>query len=259
MTAESPGRKTIKGLEKQCAELEQARALAVQALGAAVQERDMNRDLALQFETELLTERQSVAQQLNEGLAPAVTTIRALASTITHRLGASDASLAQMAAMICSSADALLDQIRQMRSQLQVDAAESSGLIAAVRALLDDWRLREPQRRIELLISPDEEAFGLGASDTEALALRLIREGLERLHVLCPHGLFLVSLSVQSSMLGVQLSTENPVERLQAQLGPWTDQVEPLVSALRGSCDVAFGQDGGSEILIRLPWSTAPV
>lgn len=254
---------TISRMEKNpqeiIAELELARDRAQSALTAAVQERDMNRSLALQFETELLDERQRLASLLGSEFAPLIQTIRALSTTVQNRLETVDASVAQMAAMISSNADELILQLRQVVGGLQVSQAEEQGLIPAARALLDDWRLRETNKRFELLLSPGEEDFGLGASEVEAAALRTIKESLERIG---PHDgvrLVVVSLNVESGRLSVQISADRSVAAICGQQTQFAALVEQLIRGLGGHCQVDTGESGGCEVVIRLPWGSLPV
>jgi glucose-6-phosphate-specific signal transduction histidine kinase len=243
---------TIAQLEKNLAELQLAYERTQAALTGAVQERDWNRSLALQFEGELLELKQQLARELRDEITPLATTIRTLAETVRHRLEVSDSSVAQMASLISNSADELQERSRRMIASLNVDQAEVQGLVAALGALLDDWRLKHSACRFELLVGTGAAAIGLGASETEDIALRCTREAIDGLLTGVACRLILVSCHVEQGQLRLQIASDEPLGVTAS--GHLSQRLKTIVPGGTAAVHVGKGEAGGYEVVCILPW-----
>lgn len=240
------------------------------ALALARQESELARSMALRFESELEAERKRVARDVGDGLAAQVAAMKSLARTLEHRLSASEPSLSQIASLLRGNADTLLTDIRHIVRRMRPETLVGSGLAPALRALVDDWRLRRPKARYELLIEPaDDERFGLGEPDVEAVAHRFVDLALQDAgqpalwHATI--GLVVVSVRVGEGALTVQVVHDGrPLQGGADRLveGPaWVELIERLhglggrlsVADATDDTDVA-GATGGVELIAVMPW-----
>ncbi|MFT4103700.1 MAG: hypothetical protein QM674_22265 [Burkholderiaceae bacterium] len=224
----------------------------------AQQDAELARAMALRFERELDEERKRVARDV-EGMAEQIAALRALGQTLEHRLGATEPSLAQLATMIKTGSDGVLAHIRHVLRSVRPETLVGEGLISALRALIEDWRLRRPAQRFELLTKPESaERFGLGEPDVEALAMRIAELALQDaaqpdLWWSTP-SLLLVSARTEDGQLTLQIShdarSRQPDDALLAKPA-WADLLERL-RPLGGRLSVGEGE--GFEVLAVLPW-----
>ena len=215
-------------------------------------ERDASRELALRFEREREEERRSLAQRLQSELGTHATTLRTLASTFEARLDTREPSLAQLAALMTRSADALFEAIRGLVHGVRPEALDSGGLPEGLRALVGDWRLREPGVRFELLLDPaDDKAFGIGPAETEAAAHGIAAEALERAVRRARATMVIVSVSSHDGWLTLQVADDGPAAvRDPAALAAMRERAESLDGELR----MGRGDAGMTELVVRLPW-----
>ena len=232
-----------------------------QQLMAAQQDADLARSMALGFERELDDERKRLAREVGEGLAEQVVMLKTLAQTLEKRLAVSEPTLAELAAMMCANADGLLAHIRHIVRRVRPEPLVGGGLVPAVRALAEDWRLRRPAQRFEVLVDPPGEAeFGLGEPDVEALALRAVELALEdaaqgELWHATP-SLLVVSLRHEDGRLTVQVAHDARSRRRESELiatPGWSDLRE-RAGALAGRLHAGTGEAGGFELIAILPW-----
>lgn len=130
--------------------------------------------MALRLERELDAQSALVARVLREDIGQQLTTLRTLAASFEARQNAREPQPSELlATLILRQADSLIDSVRALVSKVRPDALSAGGLPEALRALAADWRLRRPDRRIELLVDPaDDSAFGLGSPAVETAALQ---------------------------------------------------------------------------------------
>ena len=241
-------------------QIQEQLALEQQVL-AAQQDAELARDMALRFEAELDEERKRLAREVGEGLAEQVVMLKTLAQTLEKRLAQQEPSLAELAAMMCANADGLLAHIRHIVRRVRPEPLVGGGLVPAVRALADDWRLRRPDQRFEVLVEPaGESAFGLGEPDVEALALRVIELALEdaaqnELWYGAPT-LLVISMRRGEGLLTLQVAHDARARRRQADLAAapgWSD-LKDRVRDLSGQLSTGTGEAGGFELIAILPW-----
>ncbi|HRO61658.1 MAG TPA: hypothetical protein PK177_21305, partial [Burkholderiaceae bacterium] len=130
--------------------------------------------MALRLERELDAQSALVARVLREDIGPQLTTLRTLAASFEARQNAREPQPSELlATLILRQADSLIESVRALVSRVRPDALSAGGLPEALRALAADWRLQRPDRRIELLVDPaDDAAFGLGSPAVETVALQ---------------------------------------------------------------------------------------
>lgn len=240
-------------------QIEEHLALEAQ-LRQAQQDAELARAMALRFESELDEERKRVARDV-EGMAEQIAALRTLGQTLEHRLGATEPSLAQLATMIKTGSDGVLAHIRHVLRSVRPETLVGEGLVSALRALVEDWRLRRPSQRFELLTKPDTvERFGLGEPDVEALAMRIAELALQdaaqpELWWSMPT-LALISARSEDGQLTLQISHDarsRQADRALLANTAWADLVERL-RPLGASLRAGVGESEGFEILAVLPW-----
>ena len=222
----------------------------------AEQQRDMSRELALRFEHELEQERRSLARDLHDDLGQHATALKTLAATLERRLAGTEPSLAQLAGLMIRSADALFAAIRAMINQVRPEALERGGLIYGLRALIDDWRLRQPERRFELMLEPADEArFGLGTPAIEAAAYRIAQEAITNAVRHAGGALVIVSARAGDGRLTIQISDDGRgIDPGRRAAGLGLKSMEERVRAFSGTLKIGTGESGGTEVIAQLPW-----
>ena len=226
---------------------------------------DLGLTMALRYEQQWQSERQELATSLNRELAQHTATIKTLAHTIQTRLeqdaelGSARSSLANIASLLANSSDALFDNLRTILSSIRSTDPDQSGLLEVTRSLVSDTRLAEPSRRIELFLQPEEQKeFGLGDEAIEALAFKLVQQGLQASLDDAFVKTTVVSLRSAKSVLNVHISDDGQA--------PGTKQ-RPLPDALNidlrndvenagGIFNLGRGDSGGFELWVTLPWPT---
>lgn len=239
--------------------LERAQADRDEALRqalAAEQQRDLAGEAALRFERELDDERRSLARELNEELSAHATAVRSLAATFESRLAQREPSLARLASLMVGNIDAMSAAIRSMVNRVRPQALEGGGLLDGLRALVADWRLRQPQMRFELLVDPPEPAvFGLGLPAVESAAWRIVAEALDNAVVHSGARTVVVSARRGEQALTLQVSDDGQgLPRTARAEGPGMRRMREIAQASGGALSVATGEAGGVEVLVTLPW-----
>ncbi len=250
MTERGPRKGTIAAMRaERDAALERARAAEDRA--------ESHASLALRFERELSERGQGIARELQDELARHATAVRSMALTLRSRLAAGEPSLGQIARLLVSEADALLQSLRSIVAADGQDAVEHGHLPDALRALVADWRLRKPGLRFELLLEPpDSDAFGLASLAIETAAWRLAGAAID--YAVARHGVRTVVVSArrEDGALTLQVSDDGVAMPRRDSVG------EDALRAIReraGACGASVvvndGEAGGVEVLVRLPWT----
>jgi glucose-6-phosphate-specific signal transduction histidine kinase len=239
--------------------LERTEAERDEALRQAIfveQQRDIARDMALRFEREADALRRDFAHLLNDDLARHATALKTLASTFESRLAGREPSLAQLASLMMQSTDAMLAAIRDSITRIRADSSAGNGLPDGLRALVEDWRLRRPDMRFELLLEPaDDSEFGLGSSALETAAVRLVAHALGNAVDHARAAMVVVSARRTGARLTLQISDDGRgLPRGDIAEGPGLRAMRELVVRLGGSLLVDTGESGGAEVLVELPW-----
>jgi cobalt-zinc-cadmium efflux system protein len=244
-------------LQRALAERDAALAQALQA----EQQRDASGELALRYERALEEERRAVVRELQDDLGRHATAIRTMASTFENRLAEREPSLAQLASLMVRNTDALFAAIRAMVQRVRPEAFDRGGLLDGIRALVDDWRLRQPAMRFELLIEPaDSQAFGFGPPEVEEAAYRIVSEALENAVTHSRAGTVVVSVHRDAGALSLQVSDDGRgMPRGDTPEGPGLRAMRERAASVAGSVVVGTGEAGGAEVLVKLPWPSATV
>ncbi|MCC7058719.1 MAG: cation diffusion facilitator family transporter [Burkholderiaceae bacterium] len=246
---------------------------ALLQLRQAEADRDLNRDMALRFERELEAQRRELSGTMQRELGVQLTSLRSMAETLEARLLPREPSLARLATFMLRSADAMSASIRSLVARVRNDGMQGESLPDGLRALVDDWRMRRPEARIELLLEPvQDRSFGLGAPGVEALAWRIADHALARALLEAGAATVVLSAISEEGQLRLQISDDGrPFEAPHAARAPDAGAAAPAaeeggstsrlaqmadrVCALGGRCTIGPGEAGGAEILVRLPWS----
>ena len=220
------------------------------------QQRDLARELALRFEHELDQHRREFARALNDEIAGKAMAVKSMAATFESRLAEREPSLAQLAALLVSNADALLTTVGDLVRRARPQALEQGGLADGLRALLDDWRLRQPGLRFELLLAPDDaDAFVLDSPLVESAAYRIVEEAIGNAVTHAGAATIVVSARRGDTALTLQVSDDGcGLPRGHAAEGTGLRRMRERAQAAGGSLTVATGESGGVEVLVRLPW-----
>jgi glucose-6-phosphate-specific signal transduction histidine kinase len=224
---------------------------------------DLGMAMALRYEQQWQSERQALAESLSQELSQHTMTIRTLANTIESRLaheaelGSAKASLSNIATLLVGSSTALFDSLRAILSTIRTTDPDQAGLLQAARSLIADTQLAEPKRRIELFLQPEEQIlFGMGDTNIESLAFRLIQNGidaaLEDPHVKA----VIVSLRSTSGVLTVHVSDDGqaPGTKFRPLSEALNNDLRAEVERVDGIFNLGKGDSGGFELWVTLPW-----
>ncbi len=221
-------------------------------------ERDLQRDMALRFERELESQRRELSGALQRELGEQLAGLRSIAETLEARLAAREPSLCQLAMLIRRSADSMASSIRSLVARVRSDAMQGESLPDGLRALVADWRLRDPDARIELLLDPPQDRdFGLGEPGIETLAWRMVDHALERALRDGAADIVIVSAISEGGELRLQISDDGRPWAEDEERGPAHDAFEALAeraTGCGGRFAIARGEAGGAEIRAWLPW-----
>lgn len=246
----------VKALARAAAERDEA----LRELARTEETRSLTQEMALRFEKELETERQSLARGLLDELGQQTTSIRAMAQTVERRLTASDPSLAQLVRLLVRNTDGMLGAIRAMIRRVRPEAFERGGLLEGVRSMIDDLRLEQPGRRFELLAEPSDAAeFGFGSPDLEGMAHQAIQLAIASAVRERDAKTVIVSLVVENDELSVLVHDDGlrrPGER-RVSASKALDEIGPRAQAAGGRLEKRPGDSGGNELVMRLPWPGA--
>jgi two-component system, NarL family, sensor histidine kinase UhpB len=124
-------------------------------------------------------ERKHLARELHDEFGQYLQAIKLDAVSITESGGNDAAAAASASAAIIRSVDHIHGTVNIMIGRLRPVGLDELGLVAAIEHLVDQWRQRLPDVRIDLTLRGDFEGIG------EALDLtlyRLIQEGLTNVH-----------------------------------------------------------------------------
>lgn len=220
-------------------------------------QRDLAREVALRFEREAQQAREALARELGDALAGHAAALRSLAATFERRLAGREPSLAQLAALMTGATEGLLAALGSSLARIRPEPLGSGGLPAALRALLEDWRLRVPSMRFELLLEPSgDAAFGLADPATEEAALRIVAEALDNAVCHANAAMVVVSARRDGPMLVLQVSDDGrglPGSPLAE--GPGLATMHGLAARCGGRVLLATGESGGAELIAELRWS----
>jgi len=236
--------------------IEAERDEALRGQLALEQQRDLARDLALRFEREAQQAREDLARELGEALAGHAAALRSLAATFERRLAGREPSLAQLAALMTGATDAMLAALGASLARIRPEPLGTGGLPAGLHALLEDWRLRVPAMRFELLLQPAPEQFGLADPGAEEAALRIVAEALDNVVRHARAGMVVVSARRDGPMLVLQVSDDGrglPAGPLVA--GPGLAVMQELAARCGGRVCLGTGESGGAELIAELRWS----
>jgi glucose-6-phosphate-specific signal transduction histidine kinase len=230
---------------------------------AAPAQQDLGLAMALRYEQQWQSERHALAESLSQQLSEHTITIKTLASTIESRLsqdtdlGSANASLSNIASLLVGSANALFESLRVTLSSIRTTDPEHAGLLQATRSLIADTQLAEPKRRLELFLQPEEQSvFGMGDPGIEAIAFKLVQEGLAASLEDHKTKATVVSLRAATGVLTVHISDDG-----QAPGTKFRPLPEVLNADLRSQVEIAGGifnlgqgDSGGFELWVTLPW-----
>ena len=121
-------------------------------------------------------ERKAIAHELHDEIGPHLFGLRARAAVLASRLKKDDlGDVAAAAISICHQVEALQGQNRRILARLRPAALEELGLIAALKALVEQWRKDEPGVALEFSADPRVTELGERAS---LMAYRFVQEAL---------------------------------------------------------------------------------
>ncbi|REE95599.1 histidine kinase/DNA gyrase B/HSP90-like ATPase [Thermomonospora umbrina] len=202
-------------------------------------------------------ERRRLRRDLHDGLGPTLAALALSLDAARLRLSTDPASVSESLASLRERMIATIGDIRELVYGLRPPALDNLGLEGALRALADDL----PEPRVDVVVEDADVAGELPAA-AEVAAYRIVQEALSnaRRHADArqitvrlrreTHGLTLV---VADDGVGLPMTADGRVPRAGVGLGSMRERA----AELGGSCTIGPRPGGGTEVVARLPLSSA--
>lgn len=217
-------------------------------------------ELASVIRQHLEAERKLIARELHDELGQCLTAIRSIALSISHRTRESAPEIHGSAQTIASVAGESYDGVHRIIHRLRPPALENTGLVDALRELVDSWRSRHPEVEVTLDLEPGIEDAG------EATVLAVFRVVQECLTNVAKHsGATRVEIHARRTV-----ATDAAAARLELEVRDNGAGMEPRsaaaetgrygllgmrerVEALRGTLELDSGPGRGLRVRALLP------
>jgi two-component system sensor histidine kinase UhpB len=146
--------------------------LSAQAARQALAE---NRELAQWVHHRVEEERSAIARELHDELGQQITAIKSVGTSIARRAEGVDPKTLELAHWLVACSDDIYGGMHRLIARLNPPALEEFGFAEALADLVDDWRLRQTEVRIELETKGDLSRLN---SDHAHAAYRIAQEAL---------------------------------------------------------------------------------
>ena len=227
-------------------------AAAQQVASEARQRLQENRELTQMIQAHIEEERRSIARELHDELGQSITAIKSIGQSILQHPDARDARITEAASLIVDTAGRMYDAIHEMIPRLRPFALDSFGLGDALSDLAGEWRTRHPE--VEMRLEVDDPLPPLNDAVTTS-AYRIVQEALVNALRHASASRIEVSVRVEADRLVVRVD-DNGVGVPAGWDQPGHYGVRGMrerAAALQGSFELGAGQDGGTQVIARLP------
>jgi two-component system, NarL family, sensor histidine kinase UhpB len=230
-----------------------ADSAAAQKLASEARQRlQENRELTQMIQAHIEEERRSIARELHDELGQSITAIKSIGQSILQHPDARDARITEAASLIVDTAGHMYDAIHEMIPRLRPFALDSFGLGDALSDLAGEWRTRHPE--VEMRLEVDDPLPPLNDAVTTS-AYRIVQEALVNALRHASASRIEVSVRVEADRLVVRVD-DNGVGVAAGWDQPGHYGVRGMrerAAALQGSFELSAGQDGGTQVIARLP------
>jgi two-component system, NarL family, sensor histidine kinase UhpB len=230
-----------------------ADSAAAQKLASEARQRlQENRELTQMIQAHIEEERRSIARELHDELGQSITAIKSIGQSILQHPDVRDARITEAASLIVDTAGRMYDAIHEMIPRLRPFALDSFGLGDALSDLAGEWRTRHPE--VEMRLEVDDPLPALNDAVTTS-AYRIVQEALVNALRHASASRIVVSVRVEADRLVVRVD-DNGVGVSAGWDQPGHYGVRGMrerAAALQGSFELGAGQDGGTQVIARLP------
>jgi two-component system, NarL family, sensor histidine kinase UhpB len=230
-----------------------ADSAAAQKLASEARQRlQENRELTQMIQAHIEEERRSIARELHDELGQSITAIKSIGQSILQHPDVRDARITEAASLIVDTAGRMYDAIHEMIPRLRPFALDSFGLGDALSDLAGEWRTRHPE--VEMRLEVDDPLPALNDAVTTS-AYRIVQEALVNALRHASASRIVVSVRVEAARLVVRVD-DNGVGVSAGWDQPGHYGVRGMrerAAALQGSFELGAGQDGGTQVIARLP------
>ena len=205
-------------------------------------------------------ERAALARELHDEFGQSLTAIRSIAKSMMHQLEGQHSPLEQSVRMLFDTAGSTADALQRMIPRLRPIQLEGMGLIDALRDLIADRQMTDPQLKIDarfdlaLVELPDE---------VDRSIYRIVQEGLT--NVLRHANASQVIISLQEEQAVAPADTALRLVISDDGIGGCANLKRPghygirgmqeRVESLGGTIDFRNGSLGGLEVDVSIPFS----
>ncbi|HUN92400.1 MAG TPA: histidine kinase [Burkholderiaceae bacterium] len=197
-------------------------------------------------------ERRAIARELHDELGQQITAIKSMSLSIAQRTEPHDATSAQTARLVATTAAQMYDGVHRLISRLRPLPLDEAGLGEALVEMIAEWRARQPAIEFSL------DASTLPAEIPEAVATaayRIVQEAVTNAVRHSGGTRVAVSLAVAGAAIDVRV-----VDNGSGLPPDWTQRgrlglagLRERVLALAGELSFAPAQPHGVDLKVRLP------
>jgi two-component system, NarL family, sensor histidine kinase UhpB len=227
-------------------------AAAQKVASEARQRLQENRELTKMIQSHIEEERRSIARELHDELGQSITAIKSIGLSILQRPDRHDERVSEAARLIVDTAGHMYDAVHEMIPRLRPFALDSFGLGDALSDLASEWRTRHPG--LELRLHIDAALPELDDAVTTC-AYRIVQEALINALRHAAASRILVSVTAEAGELVVRID-DNGVGLSSGWEQPGHYGIRGMrerAAVLGGTFELLAGQDGGTQVVARLP------
>ena len=231
----------------------QAKRQAEEAAQALADNRELTQTIQMRIELE----RAAISRELHDELGQQVTAIKSMGLAIARRAASTDPSIESSARLVIQCADRLYDGVHRLIGKLRPLALDQFGLFDAMRDLLSDCQMQNPQ----LQISADLPQEQVPLNDTLATAVyRIVQEALTNIlrHAKASQVDVTVRVDAGELWLSVRDNGCGLISQFQSIGHYGLSGMRDRAQTLNGNFQLLQRVPSGIEIQVRLPYVKQP-
>lgn len=209
-------------------------------------------------------ERAALARELHDELGQSLTAIRSIAKSMMQHLDGQHHPLEQSARMLFDTAGSTADALQRMIPRLRPIQLEGMGLIDALRDLIADRQITDPQLKIEAQLDVDLADLTNLPDVVELSIYRIVQEALTNVlrHAAATHVVVALRREARTDDAVLRLTISDNGTGATANLrrsGHYGVRgMQERAESLGGQITFGAGPMGGLQVDVSIPFSMSP-